>query len=135
MKKTSNMAHVSECITCVTIKITWNFRVYVCTLKVNNTVVSHNLSTTHIHWCPLDVRYKESYFPQPGFWDLHFHSDVIDSPLNLSASRQSLLAEFGTLVWRSRKLTTMQMKIQNFAIVYRLVVSFHAFSSSFLRLC
>ena len=34
------------------------------------------------------MQYKESYFPRPGFWDLHFHSDVIDSPLNLSASRR-----------------------------------------------
>ena len=105
------MAHMSECITCVTIKITSNFCVYVCYLKVNNTVISHNLSTTHIHWCPLDV---QGYFPRPGLWDLHIHSDVIDSPLNLSASRRFLLAEFGTLVRRSGKLTTMQMKIQKF---------------------
>ena len=91
------MAHMSECITCVTIKITWNFCVYVSSIKVNKTVISHNLSTTHIHWCPLDVQYKESYFLRPGFWDLHFHSDVIDSPLNLSASRRFLLAEFGNL--------------------------------------
>ena len=107
------MAHMSEC-TCVTIKITWNFREYICSLKVNNTVISHNLSTTHIHWSPLDVQDKESYFPRPGFWDLHIHSDVIDSPLNSSASRRFLLAELGTLVKRSGKLTTMQMKIKKF---------------------